>query len=234
MNTSTRTVFSSLLTAGLFLLGACASKSGHENLTGDAAPALPMLAAEADPLFARPYIDADEWRDLPVRHRYVHGGFEGTDTRFSYYFPPAEQYEGRFFQHITPVPDSENLAQEMPPGEYNKIGFSADSGAYFVETNGGGQVDYSTPGGTRMDPTITAYRANAAAARYSRAVAGAIYATDERPYGYPYGGSGGGFRTIGSMENTTEVWDGAVPYVIGSTMAIPNMFTVRMHAMRIL
>ena len=30
---------------------------------------------------------------------------------FSFYFPPAEQYQGRFFQHITPVPDSENLAQ---------------------------------------------------------------------------------------------------------------------------
>ena len=55
-----------------------------------------------------------------------------------------------------------------------------------------------------------------------------------RPYGYAYGGSGGGFRTIGSIENTTGVWDGVVPYVIGSPMAIPNMFTVRMHAQRLL
>ena len=29
----------------------------------------------------------------------------------------------------------------------------------------------------------------------------------------------GGYRTIGSIENTTDVWDGVVPYVIGSTMA---------------
>lgn len=234
MKSTLITVFSSLVAAILLALGGCAIKPGATNLAGQAAPSLPPAAAEADPLFTRPYIDVDEWRDTPVRHRFIHGGFEGTDTRFSYYFPPEGSYEGRFFQHITPVPDNENLAQAMPAGEYNKIGFSIDSGAYFVETNGGGQVDYSTPGGTRMDSTITAYRANAAAARYSRAVAKAIYATEERPYGYPYGGSGGGYRTIGSMENTTGVWDGAVPYVIGSTMAIPNMFSVRMHAMRIL
>ena len=36
-----------------------------------------------DSLFAKPYIDVDEWRNEPVRHRYVHGGFEGTETRFS-------------------------------------------------------------------------------------------------------------------------------------------------------
>ncbi|MET0490125.1 MAG: hypothetical protein ABW143_07815 [Acidimicrobiales bacterium] len=57
---------------------------------------------------------------------------------------------------------------------------------------------------------------------------------EHRPYGYAYGGSGGGFRTIGGAENTTGVWDGFVPYVIGSPMAIPNVFCVRMHAQRIL
>ena len=40
-------------------------------------------------MFQHPYIDMDEWRDQPVRHRYVHGGFEGTDTRFSFYLPPT-------------------------------------------------------------------------------------------------------------------------------------------------
>jgi hypothetical protein len=63
-----------------------------------------MAELEGDPMFARPYIDLDEWRAEPVRHRYVHGGFEDTDTRFSFYLPPTEQYEGRFFQYITPVP----------------------------------------------------------------------------------------------------------------------------------
>jgi hypothetical protein len=41
-----------------------------------------------DPDYTKPSIDVDEWRDEPVRHRYVHGAFEGTDLRFSYYFPP--------------------------------------------------------------------------------------------------------------------------------------------------
>ena len=32
----------------------------------------------ADTLFRQPYIDVDEWRDKPARHRYIHGGFTGT------------------------------------------------------------------------------------------------------------------------------------------------------------
>jgi hypothetical protein len=180
-------------------------------------------------MFAAPYVDVDEWRDAPVRHRYVHGGFSGTETRFSIYLPPEGAYEGRFFQHITPVPDSEHLAQHVS-GEQDKIGFSISSGGYFLETNGGGA---SGSPGSSVDPTIAAYRANAAAARYSRVVAAEMYG-EHRAYGYAYGGSGGGYRTIGGAENTTGVWDGVVPYVIGSPMAIPNMFTVRMHALRIL
>ncbi len=195
-------------------------------------PAAPSAPA-ADALFAKPYVDKDEWRDAPVRHRYVHGGFKDTDTRFSFYLPPKEQYQGRFFQHITPVPLNENLAQRTPPGEQNFIGFAIDSGGYFIETNGGGQLDFSAPGGAKLDSTITAYRANAAAAQYSRVVAMEMYKS-KRPYGYAFGGSGGGYRTIGSAENTKGVWDGTVPFVIGSTMAIPNVFTVRLRALRIL
>ena len=37
----------------------------------------------ADDFFGRPYIDEDEWRESPVPHRYVHGGFEDTTTRFA-------------------------------------------------------------------------------------------------------------------------------------------------------
>ena len=192
-----------------------------------------LYSPDSDPYFSQPYIDVDEWRDAPVRHRYVHGGFKGTETKFSFYFPPKEQYQGRFFQHITPAPDSENLAQLMPAGEFNKIGSSVAAGAYFVETNGGGKIDLAKGSLALADPMITAYKANAAAAAYSRKVALEMYG-GKRPYGYAYGGSGGGYRTIGSIENTRGVWDGVVPYVIGSTMAIPNMFTVRMQALRVL
>jgi len=184
-----------------------------------------------DPMFADPYIDLDEWRDEPVRHRYVHGGFRDTDTRFSFYFPPAEQYQGRFFQYITPVPDSETLAQGAT-GEADKIGFAMDSGAYFIETNGGGRSNTATPE-SRVDPTIGAFRANAASAQFSRAVAARLFG-GRRPYGYAFGGSGGAYRTVAGAENTEGVWDGTVPYVLGSPMAIPNVFTVRTLAMRVL
>ncbi|MEH0421317.1 Tat pathway signal sequence domain protein [Streptomyces sp. B21-083] len=174
--------------------------------------------------FQEPYVDVDEWRDTPVRHRYVHGGFADNDTRFSIYFPPEEAYQGRFFQHITPVPGSEHQAQTAH-GQEDRISFAVSSGAYFLETNGGG----STPG----DLTFAGFRANAAAARHSRVVAEQVYGP-HRTYGYAYGGSGGGYRTIAGAENTDGVWDGCVPYVVGSPMAMPNVFSVRMHAQRVL
>jgi hypothetical protein len=190
-----------------------------------------VVLAYQDTMFKSPYVDVDEWRDTPVRHHYIHGGFKGTDTRFSFYFPPKEQYQGRFFQYITPVPDSETLSQGAT-GEGDKIGFSISSGAYFIETNGGGKDGAAMPG-SGIDPKIGAYRANAACAQYSRMVAEKEYGP-HRTYGYSFGGSGGAYRTIGGIENTEGVWDGAVPYVLGSPMAIPNVFTVRIHAMRIL
>lgn len=176
--------------------------------------------------FNQPYIDKKVWREKPVRHLYVHGGFIGTDTRFSFYFPEKNKYEGRFYQYITPAPDNENLSQNQK-GEEDKIGFALGSGAYFVETNGGGKTN------TSENPLITAYLANAASAQYSKNVAAGIYGK-HRTYGYSFGGSGGAYRTIGGIEDTEGIWDGVVPFVVGSPMAIPNMFTVRMHAMRIL
>lgn len=185
--------------------------------------------ASPDTLFSKPYIDLDEWREKPVKHRYIHGGFKGTETRFSFYFPAKEQYQGRFFQYITPVPDNENLSQGAT-GESDKIGFSIASGAYFVETNGGGITDPAA--GFGKDALIVAFKANEAAAQYSRIKAAEIYGT-HRTYGYCFGGSGGAYRTIGAIENT-NTWDGAVPFVVGSPVAIPNVFSVRMHAMRVL
>lgn len=187
-------------------------------------------ALPIDDAFLDPYVDLDEWRDEPTRHRYVHGGFAGTETRFSIYLPPQEQYGGRFFHYITPVPDSEHLSQGQV-GEEDRISFAIQSGGYFLETNGGGPS--AADPFSSVDPTIGAYRANAASAQYSRVVASEQYGP-HRPFGYAFGGSGGGYRTIGGAENTSGVWDGFVPYVIGSPMAIPNCFTARVHALRIL
>lgn len=183
-----------------------------------------------DTLFKSPYIDIDEFRDVPVKHRYIHGGFKGTNARFSFYFPLIENYKGRFFQYITPAPDNETVSQGAS-GEEDKIGFSLTHGSYFIETNEGGKTDYSSS--EFRDPTLAAYRVNAASAQFSRLVAEHIYG-EKRPYGYAFGGSGGAYRTVGGFESTQGVWDGVVPYVMGSPVAIPNDFTVRMHAMRIL
>lgn len=189
-----------------------------------------------DALFTKPFIDVDEVRtNNGSPYRYVHGGFTGGDTRFSYYFPLAAQWQGRFFQYITPVPDSETLSQGLK-GEEDRIGAAFAGGAYFIETNGGGPKAADPFGG--MDQTIGAYRANAAAAAFSRLVAAQVYGPQGHVtghiYGYAYGGSGGAYRTVGSLENTRGVWDGAVPYVLGSPMAIPNLFTVRLNTMRVL
>jgi hypothetical protein len=183
-----------------------------------------------DTQFKNPFIDIDEWRDTPVRHRYIHGGFD-DDTRFSFYFPEKAAYTGRFFQYVTPFPDSETSAQATP-AELSPIAFSIAHGAYFIETNEGGQLDFNDPN-TRKEASIGAYRANAACAEFSRVVAKELYG-GKRPYGYCYGGSGGAYRTTGAMESTEGVWDGAVPFVLGSPQAIPNVFAVRMHALRIL
>jgi hypothetical protein len=186
--------------------------------------------AAADPMFREPYVDIDEMRDAPVRHRYVHGGFKGTEARFAFYFPPKEQYQGRFFQHVTPAPAGETLDANnavVGSGELlQHMLFSLSSGAYFVLSNEGG------PGAIAGDQTIPGYRVNAAAAEYSRIIAEQMYGGN-RPYGYAFGGSGGCFKTLSGFENTTA-WEGAVPFVCGSPMAIPNVFTVRILAMRTL
>src|SRR5262245_40574637 len=65
----------------------CSSPSPGEPLfvTGDC----------VDPRYNKPYVDIDEQRTTPVPHRYIHGGFTGTDAKFSLYFPPREQFQGR-------------------------------------------------------------------------------------------------------------------------------------------
>lgn len=127
---------------------------------------------------------------------------------------------------MAPVQGSED-ASIGRKGTEDKITFALTHGAYFVETNMGVAVPFAPI----EDPTII-YRASAAAAEYSRELAAKLYGA-HRPYGYIYGGSGGGFKSISCFENT-DTWDGAVPYVIGSPMAIPNCFTVRAHARRVL
>lgn len=193
-------------------------------------PQVRVTADSVDPDYAEPFVDIDEQRAEPVPHRYVSGGFKGTDARFSFYFPPAEQYQGRFFHNTYPMAVSSDIGPfpiqfDVAVGD---LGFTLDSGAYYVQTNNG--LVFRNPG---LDPAIAAYRVNAAAAKFSRKVAAEIYG-EHRPWGYLFGGSGGAYQTLGAAENTSGVWDGFVPFVPGCDHAIPSMFTVRMHALRVL
>ena len=103
-----------------------------------------------------------------MRHRYVHGSFDGTDTKFSFYFPPPERYEGRFFHPVMPMSGIEVLAtMGFLYGVAGSIEFAVDSGAYLVESNLGRTNPF--PG---EDWSLAGYRASAAVARYGRAARG--------------------------------------------------------------
>ncbi len=181
----------------------------------------------ADPMFTKPFVDVDEWRDEPVLHRYVHGGFEDTDCRFSMYFPEETRYQRRFFHGLLPIPGSEHAATTGTFVGY--IEFAIASGGYLVESNLG-RFRRALRG---EDSTVAGYRASTAVAIYSRALAAAMYG-DHRPYGYVFGGSGGAIRTMVCIENGHDVWDGAVPYIHGTPMSMPSMFSVQAHTFRVL
>ncbi|MGC6176861.1 hypothetical protein [Lacrimispora sp. 38-1] len=190
--------------------------------------------AKEDPQFQEPYIDTEEIRErnLPgdnvIPYLYIHGGFHGTNVKFIFCFPQKEQYQGRFFQFLSPFPGpDEEIASLEKVAEDDKIAFAITHGAYFVETNMGSGAAFETI----PDSTIV-YRASAAAAEYSRVKAKELYG-EHRVYGYIYGGSGGGYKTISCIENT-KAWDGGVPYIIGSPVAIPNCHTTKVHGLRVL
>jgi hypothetical protein len=212
--------------------------------------ALFVTADSEDPRFNQAYIDVREWRDEPAdapvfpgsittqhggaepfnaRHLYIHGGFTGTDARFSFCFPPEEVYQGRFFQATHQLLAGEDATAR-------NVAFALASGGYSLQTNMGGRdnprgAEESAHG--QADTTIRGYRVNAEAAKFSRVVAAELYGP-HRTYGYLYGGSGGAYQTVTSAEMTTGVWDGFVPYVMGSPQSIPNCFTVRVNALRVL
>ena len=220
-------------------------------LLAEPARMFPFITGDGeDPHFREPYIDVEEWRDVPeeipnilgyptqvggkppfsVRHLYVHGGFKGTDTKFTMYFPVAEKYQGRFYQA------THQMLTDERSTPYN-VAMTLASGAYCIQTNqGGSEIGRTAEAGAsgKIDSSIGNYRANAAAAKYSRVVAQRIYNRKHRPFGYIYGGSGGSYQVMDSAHNTSGVWDGFIPYVMGDMVANPSQFFVRAQALRVL
>ncbi|MBL7493300.1 PKD domain-containing protein [Frankia sp. AgB1.9] len=192
--------------------------------TTTAAGALLVTAACVDPKLNQPYVDKDEHRTVTdpqskvsVDIRYVHGGFTGTNSKFSFYFPA--KYQGRFFEFTYPTISFED-AQPA------NVVFAALNNAYVVSTN--------NDGGLPKAGELGAYRTDAASAKFSRVVAAQVYADSSHPRGYIYGPSGGGYQTIGALENTDGVWDGGVPTVPGTPNSIPSNMTSELLALRVL
>lgn len=165
----------------------------------------------SDPYFGDPFVDEDVWRDEPVRHRYVHGGFSGTDTRFAFYFPEARHYDGRFVHFL----EGGAGGHEKSPGSPHFMAWTQTFGAYYIESNQGHLgLDPGPP-----DPTIVNFRASAESARYARKLAAEMYGQAPH-HGYLFGGSGGGVRTIYGLEHVFDVWDGGCMFVTGDTTSL--------------
>ena len=190
--------------------------------------------AKLDPKYQQPFVDLEEKRErrLPdgtvLPYLYVHGGFEGTGLKFAISYPEKAAFEGRFFQYLSPFPGpDEELASQGKQGEDDIIAFSLLHGGYFLETN----MESGAAFGGMPDNTVV-WKSSAAAAEYSRVKAMELYGS-ARPYGYVFGGSGGGYKTMACIENT-DAWDGAVPYVIGSPVSLPNTITLHVQGQRVL
>ena len=200
------------------------------------APGTPIFITNRceDPRFNDGYafVEVHEVRQAPVPYTFVYGGFRGTDARFAFYFPPASQYQGRFYSG--PVHQLRASGEVALPSEAQA---AFDAGAYLVETNNGGDencLSAREEAAKRCDPTVRGYRVFAAAARFSRELAKQIYGADARPYGYLFGGSGGAYQTLAASENTEGIWDGFMPIVMGDPFALVAHFEEPLHAIRVL
>lgn len=168
----------------------------------------------ADQHFGRPYIDRDEWRDDPLHHRNVHGGFEGTDTRFTFYFPPAEDWGGRMYHPL----EGAHAGHEDVFGGFmgeliGGLRMLTRLGGYMVESNSGHIGDDVDPKGGD-DPTIYGHRASIETARFSKHIAAQVYGRPPH-HSYVWGGSGGGRRSPMCLEYGPDVYDGALPFMGG-------------------
>ena len=166
-----------------------------------------------DDFFGAPYVDRDDELDDPVEHRYIHGGFEGTDTRFSFWYPPAERWEGRMYQPLEGANAGHEDVFASPLGaDIGGLEMTLDRlGGYMVESNMGHVGDVMDPK-AGLDPTVYGWRAAAESARFSKFLAEQILGA--RPHhSYVWGGSGGARRSPLCLAYGPDVWDGALPFM---------------------
>jgi Tannase and feruloyl esterase len=168
--------------------------------------------------FGRAFIDEDTMVEEPRPHRLVHGGFEGTETLFTLYLPPQEQYQGRLLQYLEGgAGGHENLLRanvmafgsQAAPWQY-EYAFE-ELGAVLVESNQGHPPN---AGHTGFHNDVYLFGASAETARFAKWLAEKLYGSPVR-YSYVFGCSGGGHRSFQCLMRAPGVWDGAAPEVFG-------------------
>ncbi|KAF7555024.1 hypothetical protein G7Z17_g2468 [Cylindrodendrum hubeiense] len=201
-------LWSCILTAALVFtaipgaFAATIKASGPDCVTLGSSGPLQVTLDCIDPIYNLAVIDSETEVSVPVPHRKISGHFDGTTVDFNIYLP-HDGWDGRFFQLVYPL-------QSSIASDYD-IRFSAESGAYAVRVSG-----------------TLGYRADAAAAKFARTLAGKYYKRESAGiYGYIYGGSGGSLQTIGAIENTFGVWSGAVAMIQAVPVSNPNNWCIR-------
>ena len=192
-----------------------------------------------DPGISQPHIDTvqpgsvtDPATGVTVKYIFVHGSFGVGGTKFAYYFPVKNAYRGWFIEGTYPTVGQEGTNPPLAnPSDSSlvdaaTVAFAISHGAYVVSSNNAGGV----PAGGALAP----YRANAAAAKFSRLVADHIYGTTTPARGFIFGASGGAYQTLAAAEFTRGVWQGTVPMVPGPPNAIPSFQTSQLLALRLL
>lgn len=165
-----------------------------------------------DDFFGAPYIDVDEERADPTPHRHVHGGFEGTSTRFTFYLPPPGRYQGRLYQPLEGAnAGHEDVNAGALGAALGRVEMLFRLGGYVVESNMGHIGDVMDPK-AGPDPTIYGWRAAAESARFSKYIAERALGSAPS-YSYVFGGSGGARRSPLCLAYAPDAWDGALPYM---------------------
>jgi hypothetical protein len=165
-----------------------------------------------DASFGRAFIDKDEWRDKPVRHRYLHGGFDGNHTRFSFYLPPQEKYQARILQYLEGGSGGNETFLAIPNGltlTWHEFAYE-ELGAMLIESNQG----HFPLEGTGFHNDLYLFGASAETARFAKWLSGKLFGA-ETHHTYVFGGSGGGHRSIQCIMRAPDVYHGAVPQVAG-------------------
>ncbi|MGW0808959.1 tannase/feruloyl esterase family alpha/beta hydrolase [Nonomuraea sp. NPDC002799] len=169
--------------------------------------------APAQKGFGRAFIDVDEWREGPEPHRFLHGRFEGTQTLFSLYLPPAAYYRGRLLQYLEGgAGGHENVLQAQVFGPAWQFGYAfGELGAILAESNQGHPPN---AGHTGFHDDVYLFGASAETARFAKWLAEQLYGEPVH-HTYVFGASGGGHRSFQCLMRAPDVYDGAVPEVFG-------------------